>query len=120
MAALYFPELTFELIEWAKALMGIPFSQEDDTLRFWLPADDLDGLTVVVFELPVNFSHNALALRLKTPQLHAPYCGYIRPTFRLPCAHTETKKHPGPGTSVVAVSEDLRLNCSCGSFLHTR
>lgn len=67
MAALYFPELTFELIEWAKALMGIPFSQEDDTLRFWLPADDLDGLTVVVFELPVNFSHNALALRLKTP-----------------------------------------------------
>lgn len=67
MAALYFPELALKLIEWAKALVGIAFPQIDDATCLRLPADNSDWIAIVVFELPVNFSHNALALRLKTP-----------------------------------------------------
>jgi hypothetical protein len=64
MIALYFPELSLELFERAETFaVLITFSQIDNAPGFWLPSDDLDGNTVVVFEPSVEFTHNAFALR---------------------------------------------------------
>ena len=69
MAALYFPEFSLKLIEWAKTLVRIAFPEVNDTIRLTFPAYDSDGLAIVVSELSVNFAHNAFTLRLKTPTI---------------------------------------------------
>ena len=78
-----------KLIERTKALVGIPFPQVDDTTCLRFPADDSDRFAVVVFKLAVNFSHNALALRLKTPTtprarlwLHATHFPHTMRSYR--------------------------------------
>ncbi|KNC10017.1 hypothetical protein AC791_15535 [Klebsiella sp. RIT-PI-d] len=63
MIALYFPEITFENVEWAETLMGVARSQIDNAIAFWFPADNTDRDAPAVPEPAVKFAHNALALR---------------------------------------------------------
>lgn len=60
----YLGEIAHEFFDWAKALaMFIVFAQVDNSLSFWLPADDVDGDPPSVSEPSVKDAHNCFALR---------------------------------------------------------
>jgi len=59
----YLPELLSEMLKWAEAFVWIAISQVDNALRFWLPADNTDWHSAVIFEPSVKFAHRRFALR---------------------------------------------------------
>jgi hypothetical protein len=59
----YLPELFAKQFEWTEALVRVAFTQIDNALCFWLPADNKDLDSTVVFEPSVKFAHKRFALR---------------------------------------------------------
>ena len=61
---LYLPELLPELLKRPETFVWVAIAQVDNTLCFWLPADNTDLHSAVVFEPSVKFAHRRFALRL--------------------------------------------------------
>ncbi|OIY17251.1 hypothetical protein BED45_17920 [Citrobacter freundii] len=60
----YLPELLPELLKRPETFVWVAIAQVDNTLCFWLPADNTDLHSAVVFEPSVKFAHRRFALRL--------------------------------------------------------
>jgi len=58
MIALYFPEMSLELVKRAEALtMFVVVAQVDNAVCFRLPPNDTDDDAALVFKASVNFMH---------------------------------------------------------------
>jgi hypothetical protein len=60
----YLPELLPEMLKWAEAFVWISITQVDNALCFWLPADNTNWHSAMIFEPSVKFAHRRFALRL--------------------------------------------------------
>jgi hypothetical protein len=63
MVVLYLCELALKLFKGAGTFMLITLPEVDDSPGFWLPPDNSDGDSPVVFKSPIKFAHSCFALR---------------------------------------------------------